>query len=212
MCDARPDIIVDDCPYVIKTVQRPKGEITKQKDRLLGYVALGSHHTRNPVDSSPNIQTMNKVGYLFPLSLSMHEVDVSEFNQKKRESFITAIGKIRNHVEEQVIAGRKVLREGMSIIPLTVGRISTLRQEMFVKRGLAFTKIGKYHEAKQAFFDAIEATDGRPQGTKATIQEALALVDKWEEFTSMAQLYTSVGLLVDTIDFEKQFWELLPST
>jgi len=209
LCEARPDIVVDDCSYIIKTVQKPKGEITKLKDRLLGCVSLSSHHSKNPIDWSPGIQNLTHVGYLFPLALVKHQVDVSMFDQKQQDSFIAAIGGLRDIVENQVTSGKKTIKKGMTTIPLTVGRISTLRQEMYVKRAMLHIKKGRYQEAMDAFLEAIDATAGKPPSTKLILDEVVSIVERWEEYSSMADLYTKVGLLIDTIDFKKQFWELV---
>jgi len=208
ICEARPDIVVDDCVYIIKTVQKPKGEVSKLKERLLGYAALATHHIDAPIESSPDDLKINTAGIIFPLSLDKYSVSISKFSNDQRLSFISKMTTIRPLVEEEMTAGRSYLQSQVGVNVLSVGRISTLRQELCVQRALMHVRMGRYPEAKESFLLAIQATDGRPPLTKTVLENAMSIVESWKTYSSMADLYNEVKTLTDSINFQKQFWDL----
>ncbi|MGY5865819.1 MAG: hypothetical protein RTV41_14545 [Candidatus Thorarchaeota archaeon] len=210
LCEARPDIVVDDSVFLIKTVQRPKGEVSKLKERLLGNVALASHHLEAPIDSSPDPLNITSAGIIFPLSLRKYQVDISKFSQKQQQAFIRKMSAIRKPMEDDMTAGHSVLKSKTGITILNVGRISTLRQEFCVNRALFHVRMGRYSEATDSLQNAIRATHGRPPFTKSTLEEAVSVVERWKDFSTMADLYDAVKSLTDRIDFQKQFWERSP--
>ena len=209
ICEARPDIVIDDCIYVIKTVQRPQREIAKQKERLLGYSALAAFHRESPGDSSPELTKINSIGYIFPLSLLKHKVVLTDFTQEKQKFFISKLIELRQVTEDELLGASQFLKLGAATIPLTAERISTLRQELLVNRALRQVMVGKYNDAKSSLNDAIQATENRPFKTMRLLEEAIGVIERWNEFSSMGELYNNVDSILKQIDFKSQFWELL---
>lgn len=96
VCKGDADIVVDDTIYEIKTVKRPREYIRKDKDQLLGYVALAFYHQQKPISISPNIDRLHSIGFLFPQSLLHTTTALENFSTTDKIVFIDRIQTLKS--------------------------------------------------------------------------------------------------------------------